>query len=254
MTIRKKLLAVFLTAAVLWALSGTAVFAAEPELDHGGSVTIKMNDGTHDIDGGTVTLFQVGSLALWDGEYVFPLTEDFGGSGALPGDIESSTVAKQLADYALGKGLKGQVEDVKSGSASFDHLDCGLYLIVQETAAAGYYRIEPFLISVPSVKNGVYVYDVSASPKNDELLPDDPTPPETPETPVDPSKPLPPDLPLIDEPDQPGQSGGNTPGTEKLPQTGQLNWPIPVLAAMGLVLFSAGWMLRYGGKREDHEK
>ncbi len=32
----------------------------------------------------------------------------------------------------------------------------------------------------------------------------------------------------------------------KLPQTGQLNWPIPVLVIFGLTVFSIGWNLRFG--------
>lgn len=28
-----------------------------------------------------------------------------------------------------------------------------------------------------------------------------------------------------------------------LPQTGQLNWPVPVLAVSGVVLFAFGWAL-----------
>jgi hypothetical protein len=34
--------------------------------------------------------------------------------------------------------------------------------------------------------------------------------------------------------------------TPKLPQTGQLNWPIPVLVVLGLAAFSIGWNLRFG--------
>lgn len=35
-----------------------------------------------------------------------------------------------------------------------------------------------------------------------------------------------------------------------LPQTGQLNWPIPVLVVVGLGLFAAGWILCLRGKKE----
>jgi hypothetical protein len=34
-----------------------------------------------------------------------------------------------------------------------------------------------------------------------------------------------------------------------LPQTGQLNWPIPVLVILGLAMFSVGWNLRFGKRR-----
>ena len=44
-----------------------------------------------------------------------------------------------------------------------------------------------------------------------------------------------------------------TPPT-KLPQTGQLNWPVPVLVVLGLALFSLGWGLRFGRRKDSHEK
>lgn len=34
------------------------------------------------------------------------------------------------------------------------------------------------------------------------------------------------------------------PADSTLPQTGQLNWPIPVLVVLGLAMFSVGWALR----------
>lgn len=40
----------------------------------------------------------------------------------------------------------------------------------------------------------------------------------------------------------------------KLPQTGQLNWPVPVMIVTGLTLFAIGWMLCFGRKKENYEK
>lgn len=40
--------------------------------------------------------------------------------------------------------------------------------------------------------------------------------------------------------------------TEKLTQTGQLNWPIPVLAGAGLVLLMGGWMMRFNKRKKDN--
>ena len=42
-----------------------------------------------------------------------------------------------------------------------------------------------------------------------------------------------------------------TTGSDKLVQTGQLNWPVPVLAIAGLLLFSLGWAILKFGKKED---
>ena len=34
-------------------------------------------------------------------------------------------------------------------------------------------------------------------------------------------------------------------------QTGQLNWPVPVLACSGVLLFAAGWVLNRQGKKKN---
>ncbi len=102
--------------------------------------------------------------------------------------------------------------------------------------------------------------------------PDEPeTPPDKPVTPNKPNKPShpgkPDDLTDISEDDtplgwrdgtpdalgKPGASSGSgkTSGSNKrLPQTGQLNWPIPVLCIGGLVLFSCGWLIR----KDEHDR
>lgn len=68
-------------------------------------------------------------------------------------------------------------------------------------------------------------------------LPEDPDVPETPHDPGDPpDTDIPdPDVPLSDKP---------------LPQTGQLWWPVPVLAFAGLLLFSGGWLVKRRSGRE----
>lgn len=49
----------------------------------------------------------------------------------------------------------------------------------------------------------------------------------------------------------PGSGGSNG---NKLPQTGQLTWPIPWLASSGMVLFAFGWWLFFGHRKDSHEK
>lgn len=74
--------------------------------------------------------------------------------------------------------------------------------------------------------------------------PDTPYEPDTPDTPNTPNTPNTPDTP--DTPDTP-----NTPDEPKLPQTGQLWWPIPLLAGCGLALFAAGWGLVFLKRKKD---
>ena len=71
--------------------------------------------------------------------------------------------------------------------------------------------------------------------------------------------PTPPDEP--DNPDEPPTKPGRPPvppeepsNPDDLVDTGQLNWPVPVFATIGLLLFGTGWaMFNLGNKDEDEE-
>lgn len=110
----------------------------------------------------------------------------------------------------------------KEGVYYFTDLPTGLYLVVQTKAAKKYGTMSPFLVSVPYLDDGEYVYKVTAASKTELLKETKPTKPPT----------------------------GTTP--TKLPQTGQLSWPIPVLASGGMLLFALGWWLCFR-RKEDYE-
>ena len=105
----------------------------------------------------------------------------------------------------------------ENGVVTFDGLELGLYLILQTKTISGFEKITPFLVSVPLWDRDHYLYEISVSEKF-ELK-------KTPSTP--------------DTPDKPGPT---------LPQTGQVNWPVPVLLTLGLVLIVSGATLRRKSK------
>jgi LPXTG-motif cell wall-anchored protein len=91
----------------------------------------------------------------------------------------------------------------------------------------------------PSGSSGTPDNPISSGDPSVSASPDEPTPTDETITSESPSEsPIP---GATDDPD----AGGKP----KLPQTGQLNWPIPLLAILGLAMFSAGWILRYGNKK-----
>ncbi len=61
----------------------------------------------------------------------------------------------------------------------------------------------------------------------------------------------PPGTTLPDEGPSEKPSTEPTTKPEELVDTGQLNWPVPVLSAAGLLLFSAGWALLNFGKKDE---
>lgn len=215
-----------LMAIVLVLSMHVAVFAHDvPDMTRTGSIAITMRHGRETIGGGTLTMYRVGEIFEDDGNYGFRPAGDFTDCGESFEDLYSPELAQNLTDFALSNQFSGQTKEIgQDGTVRFSDLELGLYLIVQEQAAEGFSESSPFLISVPKQEAGAYIYEVDASPKV-ELIPA-PTVPPTEPPPKEPS----------------------------LPQTGQLNWPIPVLAVTGSLLFIFGWALCFNRSKSRYEK
>ena len=106
------------------------------------------------------------------------------------------------------------------GKAKISGLSLGLYLVKQTKACPGYKLAKPFLVTVPRKVDGKYVYEVEAYDKP-ELVPTT--------TPTGTGTPTP------------------TPG-RRLPQTGQLWWPVWLLCAAAVVLVLSGALVKKKNK------
>lgn len=176
------------------------------------------------INSGDFTAILVGYVDEDDGNYFF--RRCFTHEALTAEEVQSSQAATDLLKFYNDN--KGKYDFTKfnvaitKGVAKFDNLPTGLYLLTQDKACTGYCKLSPFLVGLPYEEGGVYRYHLTAKVKTE--LEREPTP----------TKP----------------SGGSGKPSQKLPQTGQLNWPVPVLAAAGMVLFLLGWYLRFGRRRE----
>ena len=180
-----------------------------------GSITVRVeHDGTK-ITGGELTAVKVGYPDAEDA--VFRQVTNH----AVIENIGKSTAVTQMQNfYSANKSsytFGVYQAAVTDGVAKFEDIPEGLYLIWQETAASGYEKLSAFLVTVPYEG----AMDVTAASKTAlELEPEEETKPSSPS------------------------------GNKKLPQTGQLEWPIPWLALAGMILFVLGWWLFFG-KRKD---
>lgn len=223
-----------------------------------GSIRVQLYDTVNQkpLRGGQLTVYRVAEVQRNNGDLSFVYCGDFDGCSIELGDLTDSTLARQLEGY-LSPAAEGTVQAVDSeGCAAFSQLELGLYLVVQTKASAGYQPVNSFLVSLPMAENGQWLYDVDASPKVGACTPEPetpPVPPETPETPNSPTKPKTPDTP--DVPGTPQTPGSpvvtTTQETVVIPKTGQLNWPVPIMAVCGMLLFACGWQLNAQGRKES---
>lgn len=231
-----KRLSTLLLALSLGAAVALPAYAHEvPDPSRTGSIRFSMLYDGSAVGGGSLTLHRVGDVAEEDGNYTFTLTEAYAASGADLTDLTDTALAAGLADYTTANGIAGEGVTIGSdGTAAADGLALGLYLVMQDQPAEGYEPIAPFLVSVPMWDEtaGAYLYTVDAAPKLGGLTK---TPPAATAAPAKPD---------AGDPDTVTIAAT----TATLPQTGQLNWPVPVLTLAGLMLMLAGWYLRARAK------
>lgn len=217
---RRKIFTLLAALALLSSAVMNAFAHDVPDLDRKGSIEVVVRYDGEPVSGGSLTCIKVGEVHEEDGNYSFVRV----GDGKALDNIQSAALAAELAEFAAEQKLDGQTQTVGSdGKAKFADLEAGLYVIVQDQAAAGYSALSPFLVSLPYLEGGVYQYDVTAAIKSElEKEPETTVPPTT------------------------------KPSDSSLPQTGQLNWPIPILVVLGLGLFIAGWLLRFARKKDGN--
>ena len=111
----------------------------------------------------------------------------------------------------------------KNGELKFEDLKIGLYLVARTKTASKNqdFITDPLLVFIPEFINGERIFDVVATPKFSYSSPGVPDKPKT-------------------------------PSDSTLPQTGQLLWPVTVLAVLGCLLILGGSALLR--KEGAHEK
>lgn len=225
MQIQTRFSALILTILLSLTMGVTAYAHEVPDTSRKGTVSVAMTYDGSAVPGGTLMLYRVGDVGADNGNYYFSLAGDFAGSNVSLDNLESPELAVSLGEYATSNHLNGVTVGIgNDGIGMIGDLTPGLYLVVQTKAADGYEAVMPFLVSVPMNENGTYVYDVDASPKV-ELKKEHKITTTTPPVPSNPT----------------------------LPQTGQLKWPVPVLAILGLCMLLAGWALRFDKKEMSYE-
>ena len=218
--------ALALSMSLLMPLTSIPVSAAEShemlDPDRIGSISITFTyydetaKTTKPVTGGnSVGLYKVANVIV-DNGFKFVTDERFAGAGTIPDTDEALDAANlDLAEKmaAIAKSYDFDVQPTAldaQGTVSFDGLEIGLYLVMQDAQGTGDNKltIAPFLITVPQRNpDGSLSYDVIAKAKPIGVAKEKVTPPPTP---------------------------------RRLPQTGQMWWPVVLLAGLGVIAFCFG--------------
>lgn len=224
-----RIFAFMLLLVMLTSMVCAAAHAEVPDLSKIGSITITLTYSGKAVSGGTLIMYHVADAVRDDIDYYFEFTKSFSGCKASLTELDALDNITVIEKYITNNRPKGQTFKVDTnGTIKAENLTPGLYFFKQGTAATGYKAISSFLVTVPFRQGETLVYDVDASPK----------------VAVEPAPTPPPYIPTVTP----------TPDVTPppIPQTGQLWWPVPVMAGVGLVLVALGWA-RHRKSDEDEE-
>ena len=279
--VKKTLLLAVIALMLIVSVSASILAAPAVDMNRRCSVTVRFQKDQEPVPGGSVICTRVGYIYA-DGMSVrYRRVLDHVDMI----NLQDPDTAQELERFVKQNNISGTVKTVgKDGKVTFDDLEPGVYLIRQKTAPEGYMDIKPFLVTLPYLKNGEYIYDLDASAKTEldkePTEPTDPTEPTTEPTtgsteptepstgPTEPSTgstepstgptepatgPTEPSTGSTEpstgptEPTEPTKPGGG----EDSPQTGQLNWPVPVMAIGGVFCLCLGMYFSAKGKKEE---
>lgn len=173
--------------------------------------------------GNTVGLYKVADVVV-DNGFKFVTDERFASAGEIPNtdealDAANLDLAKKMAAIADSIAFDVQPKAMDAqGRVTFEGLEVGLYLVKQDAQGTGDNKlvINPFLITIPQKNpDGSLVYDVDAAAKPLGVAKEKTTPPPPP---------------------------------RRIPQTGQLWWPVMALGGLGVLMLCFG-MIRKSRNR-----
>lgn len=150
---KHKLFAILSALVLMWALALPSL-AAET-----GSMRISLGQEGEVTQGGSITIYRVGT-AISGG---YRLSEAYGGGVVAWEDVYSVALAAWLAELAEYGGTELLLD--ADGYADFTGLTEGLYLLVQEQPAPGYYPVAPFVVELPYEGQ----WDIQANPLQEPL-------------------------------------------------------------------------------------
>lgn len=220
---------IFLAVLSIMLINALCVTAAETKGSLTLSCVFSIDGSSRILSDDEYSLAKIADASFTDSSVIYTTLEQFGAYDCDWQNTAASEMnekAKALA-YYCGNNHYYTVSAVtdRSGSLRFEGLKAGLYLVARtKTDPANEDLItDPLLVFIPETVNGSVIYDVVCTPKFSYFSQDDPIPPDVPDSP----------------------SGGD------LPQTGQLMWPVTVLAVLGCFLILGGSaLLREEGSDE----
>jgi hypothetical protein len=214
-----------------------------------GSITISIPEELQEKDV-SFSLYYIAGIVRESGEYVYEPAQAFSSGFRISEDtLETESFRAYVADYIEKNDvLPTTTSGLISGkeSFSFQDLSVGVYYVAEtQLEKDGSYEMSPFVVSVPLLNDGVYVYDVNASSKYqfNKIVQNDPKEPSV-------SPALPQTQLTTTQQTTTTQQQAKTPSKPTIPFSGTYMYLFPIFCAAGLFLLVVGVYLCFHHPKE----
>ena len=164
---RRKILTFCVTILLLFAcFNGVSAEEFDPSKTGSISVTLMEQNQNEPIVGANFSVYYVATARLDpEGDLIYNYTEDF---ARLDIALDDMSLAEKLDGFVAQETVPSiKITTNAQGMATCEELPIGLYFVKQTGAVEGFAPCASFLVTVPNVENGEYVYQVNASPKTE---------------------------------------------------------------------------------------
>ena len=165
-------------------------------------------------DGVEIYLYNIADFRMTDGKLTARYTGKYAQLSVPVENIGDETGIKEAVNFIKQNRLVQDYTALTSGNkAEVTNLKSGVYLIIQQSEPVTGLRFTPFIVNLPMLSSdeSKYIYSINSKLK----------------------------ITVVTEKDAATVVTG-----EKLPQTGQLWWPVILLSAVGIVLITIACVIR----------
>lgn len=135
------------------------------------TITLMESESSEYISGASIKVTKIASAYLDNNSNIaYEFVEELKNSNIILDDLTKEDLLKDILKYMEENNieLNGDINNTDDlGKVSFNDLDLGLYIISQENIVEGYSSIDSYLLTIPTIIDNEWVYDIDSLPKTE---------------------------------------------------------------------------------------
>lgn len=143
----------------------TNIKAEELDLTNTGSISFTLTEleSKQPVEGVTLAIYYIASVDQGDSnELLYTYIDEYEDCDI---KFDDPNLISKLESLVINHSYTASISTNKQGEANTSNLPLGLYFVRQRNTVDGFTPCKSFLISIPTIENNTFVYDVDASPK-----------------------------------------------------------------------------------------